>query len=475
MLHLRMEPDTYSQELVEHLTEYATRLGADYAAFLFQEEDSGSMVIENGELKAFEEGKSSGLGIRVLVDESLGIASSTKFSLQVLKESVKYALRMAKASKKGIEKTCLSGTKPLKATVESAWKKNPDDFSDEEKLKLLLEINKAAQLEGIVSSNTRMGWLTERRLLQSSEGALVETTVHMSGLAHSAIALAGDRMESMFDSKSRCAGFEFISDVDWQEFSSSISNTALKAVQAPTPGSGNYKVVADPALVGLIFHEALGHASEGDLVTSGESVLEGCLGKKVASPLVTIVDQGILENGYYVPFDDEGVEKKRQVVVEEGYLRGFLHSRSSAMRSGCLSTGNARCQSFGDKPLVRQTNYFIEGGDRSLEELLEGIDYGIYLCGRGARGGEVDVGRGAFTFNSGPSFLIRKGELAEMIRGVSVGGMVLDTLNHVTSVGKDVSIQTSIFGGCGKDGQRARVGHGGPHILIDEMAIGGKS
>jgi len=340
---------------------------------------------------------------------------------------------------------------------------------------LLLEINKVAQLEGIVSSNTRMGWLTERRLFQSSEGALVETTVHMSGMAHSAIALAGDRMESMFDSKSRCAGFEFIRDVDWQEFSSNISNTALKAVQASTPESGNYKVVADPALVGLIFHEALGHASEGDLVTSGESVLEGCLGKKVASPLVTIVDQGILENGYYVPFDDEGVEKKRQVVVEKGYLRGFLHSRASAMRSGSQSTGNARCQSFGDKPIVRQTNYFIEGGDRSLEELLESIDYGIYLCGRGARGGEVDVGRGAFTFNSGPSFVIRKGELAEMIRGVSVGGMVLDTLNHVTSVGKDVSIQTSIFGGCGKDGQRARVGHGGPHILIDKMAIGGRS
>jgi TldD protein len=471
-----MEPSTDIDVagLAKGLMEYALKLGADYVAFLYQEEDSGSITVENGELRVFEAGKASGLGIRVLLDGALGLASSTMLRPRILRESVEYAVKMAKAAKGSIEAVTLAEVRPLRVSVESPWKKSPSDVSDEEKLKLVLETNKAASTKGIVSSATRMGWLTERRVFESSEGAHVETIVHMTGLGHSAIATSEGRMESVSDSKSRCAGFEFIAETDWSEFSKKTAEAALEAVKARTPPSGNYRVVADPELVGLIFHEALGHASEGDLVAAKESVLEGRMGERVASPLVNIVDQGVVEGGYYIPYDDEGVGKGRLVVVEEGVLKGYLHSRSSAHRLKASSTGNARSQGFGEKPLVRQTNYFIEAGDASLEELLEGVNDGLYLCGRGARGGEVDVGQGTFTFNAGPSFIIRKGELAEMVRGVSIGGMVLETLNQVSAVGKDVTIETSIFGGCGKEGQRARVGHGGPHVRVERMVVGGR-
>lgn len=469
-----METFAYSEELANRLIKYALKRGADHVALLFQEEDSSSIAVENGELRIFEAGKAAGLGIRLLVDGAQGIASSTVFSLNILKESMEYALKMAKVAKGSIEKVTLASVRPLRVAVESPWKKSPEDYSDEEKLKLVLETNKSAAINGIVSSTTRMGWMTEKRIFESSEGAHVETTVRMAGLAHSSITHLGDKMESVFDSESRCAGFEFITDTNWPEFSRKTSETALKAVNAGTPPSGNYRIVADPKLVGLIFHEALGHASEGDLVAAKESVLEGRLGEKVASQEVTIFDQGIVEGGYYVPYDDEGVEKVRQVVVDKGLLRGFLHSRSSAKKLNALPTGNARCEGFGDRPLVRQTNYFIGVGESNLEELLEDIDYGLYLCGRGARGGEVNVGQGTFTFSAGPSFMIRKGELAEMVRGVSIGGMVLETLNHVSAVGKEISVETRFFGGCGKDGQRARVGVGGPHVRIEKMAVGGR-
>lgn len=466
--------EVYTPEFSKRLMEYALNRGADYVAMFYQEEDSGSITVENGELRVFEDGKTSGLGIRIMVDGALGLASSTIFSPRILKESTEYALKMAKAAKGSIETVTLAEVKPVRASVESYWKKGSSDFSDEEKLSLVLETNKSASIEGIASSTTRMGWLTEKRLFESSEGACVETIVHMTGLTHYSVARSGDRMESVFDSKSRCAGFEFLTETDWSEFSRETAKTALQAVKARTPPPGNYKVVADPELVGLIFHEALGHASEGDLVAAKESVLEGRLSEKVASPLVTIVDQGVVEGGYFVPYDDEGVKKGRDLIVENGVLRGYLHSRSSAQRLNGSPTGNARSQSFGDRPLVRQTNYFLEAGDMDLKELLEGIDQGIYLCGRGARGGEVDVGQGTFTFNAGPSFMIRNGELAEMVKGVSIGGMVLEALNYVSAVGKDIAIETSIFGGCGKDGQRARVGHGGPHIRIEKMAVGGE-
>jgi len=472
---MKSSAETDMAGLAKGLMEYAQKLGADYAALLYQEEDSGSITVENGELKVFEAGMVLGLGVRVLVEGALGLASSTTFNPRILRESVEYAVKMAKASKGSIETVALAEAKPLRVSAESPWKKSPNDFSDEEKLKLVLETNKAASLEGIVSSTTRMGWLTEKRIFESSEGARVETVLHMTGLAHYAVAGFEGHMEAVSDSKSQCSGFEFITGTDWPEFSRKTAEVALEAVKARAPPSGNYRVVADPDLVGLIFHEAMGHASEGDLVAAKESVLEGRLGEKVASPFVTIVDQGVVEGGYYFPYDDEGVEKGRQVVIEEGFLRGYIHSRSSAHKLKASSTGNARSQGFGDKPLVRQTNYFIEAGDSSLEELLEDIDYGLYLCGRGARGGEVDVGQGTFTFNAGPSYVIRKGKLAEMVRGVSIGGMVLETLKQVSAVGKEVTIETSIFGACGKEGQRARVGHGGPNVRIERMAVGGRA
>lgn len=472
---MKPSPEADAEGLNKRLIERALNLGAEYVALLYQEEDSGSITVENGELKAFESGKVSGLGIRVLVEGALGLSSSTTLRPKILGEGVEFAVKMAKAAKSSIETVTLAEAKPIRVSVESPWKKSPSDVSDEEKVKLVLETNKSASLNGIISSSTTMAWLTEKRLFESSEGARVETVVRMAGLSHYAVARSEGRMEFVSDSKSQCAGFEFMTSTDWPEFSRKTAEVALKAVEARTPPSGNYRVVADPDLVGLIFHEAMGHASEGDLVAAKESVLDGRLGERVASPLVTIVDQGVVEGGYYFLYDDEGVEKGRQVVVEKGVLRGYLHSRSSAHRLKASPTGNARSQGFGEKPLVRQTNYFMEGGDLNLEEILEDIDDGLYLCGRGARGGEVDVGQGAFTFQAGPSFVIKKGELAEMVRGISIGGMVLETLNRVSAVGKEVAVETSIFGGCGKEGQRARVGHGGPHVRIEGMAVGGRA
>ena len=184
------------------------------------------------------------------------------------------------------------------------------------------------------------------------------------------------------------------------------------------------------------------------------------------------MDEGLIKDGYYLPFDDEGVPKTRSVIVEGGILKGYIHSRSTASKLGANSTGNARAQSYANRPIVRQTNFLMESGNSKFEELLEGIQEGFYICGRGARGGEVDVGQGAFTFRAGPSYAIRKGELAEMVRGVSLSGMVLDALNGVSAVGRDVKVRTSIFGGCGKDGQLARVGHGGPHVRLERMSVG---
>jgi TldD protein len=128
---------------------------------------------------------------------------------------------------------------------------------------------------------------------------------------------------------------------------------------------------------------------------------------------------------------------------------------------------------FESEPIVRQTNYHVEPRDHSFQELIEGVQNGYYVLGRGSGGGQVDVGGGTFTFSVGPSFVVENGELKEMVRGTTVSGSILETLKTIDAVGSDPKITTSIFGGCGKGGQMAKVGDGGPHVRIRSVTIGG--
>jgi TldD protein len=282
-------------------------------------------------------------------------------------------------------------------------------------------------------------------------------------------------MERVPEQRSLCAGYEFIEGSDWNTFAAEVSQLASKVVVAPMPPPGTYPAIVDPELIGLFLHEALGHASEGDLVATKESVLEGRLGSSIASEIVTVYDDGGITGGYMVPFDDEGVPKSKTTVVEKGTLQGFLLSRDTATELGLEPTGNARAQNFENKPIVRMTNVYMQPGDLSFEELVKGIDYGFYLRGRGSLGGQVDVGGGTFTFRAGPSYLIEKGELKHMVRAVNFAGNVLETLKTIDAVGKDFAVSTSVFGGCGKDGQLAKVGDGGPHVRLGKVIIGGRA
>jgi TldD protein len=161
-------------------------------------------------------------------------------------------------------------------------------------------------------------------------------------------------------------------------------------------------------------------------------------------------------------------------VVEKGVLKSFIHDRESASKLAGKPTGNGRAQDFENLPIVRQTNYVMQPDTCEFEELVEEIDTGVYVRGRGSTGGEVEVGMGSFTFGVGPSRVIRKGELAETVRGVVISGSILDTLKTVDAVGKDHTVRTSVFGGCGKSAQRATVGFGGPHIRVQKMTVGGR-
>lgn len=463
----------YLEADFEHVLKKAEEAGAEYADLRYQEYCYENILVENRVLESYSSRKFSGVGVRVFVDGAVGYSSTTSLSRDSFVKALDNAMKAAKAL--GCGEKIKFDFESNRVEVKSNFLIDPANVSAEEKISLALDANKAAFSDDrIKNAITRLGFSKDSRLFMSTYGAKVKVETVMSGLGQENVAKSYETMERVGYSDSRCAGFEFIRSGDWNTFASDLSRLAIEASESGTPAAGTYPVVVDPDVIGLLLHEAFGHASEGDLVSTQESVLYGRIGEKIASDKVTIVDDGVVENGYFYPFDDEGTAKKRTVVVEDGVLKGFLHDIFSSSKFGVEPTGNGRAQDFENVPIVRQTNYFMLPRDYSFDELLEDIDYGIYVSGKGATGGQVDVGMGTFTFSVGPSKVIRGGRLAETVRGVVVSGLILDTLKTIDAVGKDLAIRTNVFGGCGKMGQTVRVGFGGPHVRVRKMTVGGR-
>ena len=214
----------------------------------------------------------------------------------------------------------------------------------------------------------------------------------------------------------------------------------------------------------------MGHAVEGDLILQNDSILKDKLGSKIGSDIVNIYDDASLKDGFgYYPYDVEGVKTKPNQLVKDGKLISLLNSRETASKLNMESSGNAR-SIIADKPIVRMSNTYLKHGEMSFEELIEDIPDGIYL--KGSRGGQVDTGKGIFQFNAAEGFKIENGEITTPLRDVSLSGNILETLKNVDAIGNDFELSV---GFCGKDGQTAPVGDGGPHTRILNALVGGSS
>lgn len=458
--------------VIEKALKIAEYSGASYAEARLTEITTEIIEAEDGYIKVVSRDTTKGLGIRVFLGNSSGFAATTDLSEDSIRSAVKAAIAAAEAVGSG---TPLAERRVWRGRASSRLVVDPLEVDFKEKVGLVLETNKAALgVEGVKSSLTRLGIRREVREVGASDGAHVVVDVTMTGITQTVSAADGASMERVWDSESAVAGWEFIERGDWASFSQSVADLAVQALHADVPKAGRYRVVADPRLIGLILHEAFGHALEGDLVSSGASVLKGRVGEAVASEQVTVIDDGVVEGGYFVPFDDEGSRKERVVAVDKGILRSYLTGRREAAELGQGVTGNARAQDYASAPIVRQTNIFIEPGDWRSDEMIRELRNGLYLLGRSARGGQVDTASGTFTFSVGPSWVVEGGEIKKMIKGVVVSGQVLETLKAVEAVGKEVRVRTSVFGGCGKESQTVKVGLGGPHVIIGEMVVGGR-
>jgi TldD protein len=455
------------------LLDKAMALGSTYADVRYQVQDSENIEVENKVLKSYSSNKLSGIGVRVVVNGAVGYASSSDMSHESLQKTLENSVKAAKSI--GKQERPFGVSEVNKADVSCPFKIDPLKVSPEEKVSIALDSNKAAWIgDEIKNVITLYGLVKDHRLFMSTEGADVNVENTLIGFASISVAQVSGVMEFTPDFKSNCQGFEFIKSRDWNRFAVEVSELALEGAKAKTAPAGTYTVVVDPKALGVVLHEAFGHATEGDLVFTGASVLKDRLGKRIADECVTVIDEGVVEGGFYHPYDDEGIRKTKTVVVENGVLKSYLLDRTSAMEAEAKSTGNGRAQDFRNMPIVRQTNFYVKPRDYTFEELVEDVDFGIYVGGRGLKGGQVESGNGTFTFGVGPSKIIKDGELTDTVRGVNISGSILDTLKTMDAVGKNLEVSTMVFGGCGKMAQRVFVGDGGPQVRIRKMTVGGQ-
>jgi TldD protein len=244
--------------------------------------------------------------------------------------------------------------------------------------------------------------------------------------------------------------------------------TNLESVAAP---AGEMQVVLGPGWPGVLLHEAVGHGLEGDFNRKGSSAFSGRVGERVAAPGVTVIDDGAIgERRGSLTIDDEGTPTRRNVLIEDGILMGYLHDRLNARLMGLESTGNGRRESFAHPPMPRMTNTFMLGGRDDPQELVSRVKDGIYA--RSFGGGQVDITSGKFVFSCTEAYRIRGGKIAEPVKGATLIGDGPTVLTRVKGIGNDLALDEGV-GICGKGGQSIPAGVGQPTLLIDGLTVGG--
>jgi TldD protein len=429
------------------------------------EGSSTSVVLDNGKIEEISRNFTKGAGIRALCGGSWGY-TAVEGDIN-LKRGVDAASKLAfsmnaSTPKEEVELASISSPE-IKDLPD--FRIDPRDIAIEEKVSLLKSIEEHAKLEGVHS--TKVMYLESEFKVEyrNSEGLECEYELLNVGFAVSAVASESGVYQAGRESRFGY-GYELFENENVLELAGKAGKTALELLKAKTPKGGEMPVVLDQELAGVFAHEAVGHASEADLVLEGDSILENRIGEQIASPLITIIDDPTLHEFGYYPFDAEGSESKRTEIIKDGIFNSYLHSRETAAKLGG-TPGNCRAQGY-SMPVVRMSNTFIDNGASRFEEMLEEVQNGMYLIG--SRGGQVNTGEGIFQFNAEKGYLIKNGELTGLVRDVSLSGKTLEILNHVTLVGNDLKMTA---GRCGKAGQLVPVSDGSPHIAISKALVGG--
>jgi len=455
----------------ETIRELLEESQADYTEVRWEEVFRSRVVFQRDQLMALEATEERGGIVRALVDGAWGIAIFT--DLEDLPKKIAEATHLAKKAAPHVrDKVYLAETEPVVDRFSGEMERDIRGVSLEEKRKLAENYNKIILgfHPAIVASSVRYTDSLRRVIYANSEGTYIEQEIPDVTLMLAAVARKNGDVQQGFESMGFAGGFEKV--LGHEERAQAAAKRAVDLLSAKPVKGGTYTVILDQELAGVFIHEAFGHICEADFLLRNEpmrKVME--IGKRFGVETLNVVDEGFIPGARgNCPYDDEGVRRSRAYLIREGVLTGLMHSRATAKKLGAKPTGNARAVSWQHEPIVRMRNTFIEPGPYTFEEMLDGIEYGIYACG--AFGGQTEFEQ--FTFSAAYGYEIVNGKIGEMVRDVVLTGNVFQTLKNIEMIGKDFEFKGSA-GGCGKGGQwPLPVTHGAPHVRIRNVIVGGK-
>ncbi|MEW5866088.1 MAG: TldD/PmbA family protein [Bacillota bacterium] len=430
-------------------------------------------VIEarNGALKQVERRTLAGAGVRCLVDGSWGFVSTTDVSESGLSKALAEASQAARAGARLRRERATLAPARL-ARGEFIYQDDAGEPDIATKIETVLAAEKRMRDASplVVGSIVVYTQYADEKFIVTSDGAQAHIRDNKPSFHVMATALR--------DGKREAAGEGWGVTGTWQDLMKKkelnravdqVVELALKKLDAGYAKGGQYTVILDPELVGVLSHEAIGHTVEADFVQSG-SVVKDKIGEMVASDLVTLVDDGTVAGAAgMVLVDDEGVQGERTVIIDKGILRNYLHSRESAAAFGTEPRGNARAFTYRDEPIIRMTNTFILPGEADLDDMIAGVEEGFFLKGMG-QGGQADA-TAEFMFGVAEAYKIERGKVGELVKGMTISGQAFEVLKSVDAISKDFELDLGASH-CGK-WQPAKVDAGGPYLRC-RVTIGGR-
>ncbi|HUM17978.1 MAG TPA: metalloprotease TldD [Candidatus Nitrosotalea sp.] len=443
----------------------------DHADLFLEYRVSEELVLEEGAVKKAARHVSQGAGVRAQSGERTGYAHTDDLALPNLEEAARQARAIADRSS-------------ASAVVAVGRDGSPHDLyrlseppiaaSLDRKLAMLGQMDAAARgldprvrqviatlgsEDVVVVMATPSGWTVGdvRPLTRLNVTVIVED--------------GGKREIGGYGGGGRVAFDFFLEQERWKDYVTEAVRQAVIKLNAVDAPAGEMTVVLGPGWPGILLHEAIGHGLEGDFNRKKTSAFSGRLGQPVASELVTVVDDGTIQNRRgSLNVDDEGVPTRRNVLIEKGILRGYMQDRLNSRLMGMEVTGNGRRESYAHPPMPRMTNTFMLAGPDEPADIIRSVQKGLYAVNFG--GGQVDITNGRFVFSASEAYLIEDGQVTKPVKGATLIGNGPEALTRVSRVGHDLKLDEGV-GTCGKDGQSVPVGVGLPTIRIDRMTVGG--
>jgi len=458
--------------VLERVLGEALRHGGEFAEVFAEDRSSSSAVLDDGRVEELSSGRDRGAGIRVVAGDTTGFAHTADLSESGLLKAAEAASAVARTGGGGAKAVAVGSLRRADVADRGGSVGDRPKMSKSDTLELLTRADDAARASGDSISQVQAGYGGSRRqvLIANSDGLLAGDEQFRTRFSVSCVAVGDTGLQTGFESAARTVGYELFDEISVEDLARLAAGRALSKLSARPAPSGEVPVVLAGGSGGILFHEACGHGLEADHIVKDASVYVGQVGKQVASPLVTLVDDGTVgtEWGTFA-FDDEGRPAQRNVLIEDGILTDYLWDFLRARKEGRLSSGNGRRQTYQHLPMVRMTNTFLLNGDEDPDEIVRQTPRGVYIAQLG--GGQVNTATGDFVFGMTEAYMIEDGQVTDPIRDANLIGNGPQVLHDIDVLGDDFAMGWP--GTCGKQGQGVPVGMGQPTLRVRALTIGG--